>query len=155
MAQILEFLVITPFPNNFGSLENALREWQRGFGEVTSESDAATPALERARRGALDIREQAMGIQPKRNVVAQGVSAARPLAEIKKAEKATENGPGVSAKIRKAEKSSDDPNAPVPTFDPNEPLRGVDSALDTLRDHYRQLNREQQAADNAEREYNS
>lgn len=155
MAQILEFLVVAPFPNNFGSLEDALREWQRGFGKVTSESDDAAPALERARRGALDIREQAMGIQPKRNVVAQGVSAARPLAEIKKADKATENGPGVIAKIKKAEGASDNPNAPVPTFDPNEPLRGVNSALDTLRDHYRQLNREQQAADNAEREYNS
>lgn len=155
MAQILEFLVVAPFPNNFGSLEDALREWQRGFGEVTSESDAATPALEAARRGALDIREQAMGIQPKRNVVAQGVSAARPLAEIKKADKATENGPGVVAKIKKAEGASANLNAPVPRFDPNDPLRSAGGAIERLRERYRRLNREQQDADDAEREYNS
>lgn len=155
MAQILEFLVFAPFASDLGSLDDALRAWQRGFGEVTSESDAATPALKRARSGALDIREQGLAIKPKRNVVAQGVSAARPLAEIKKSIDATQNGPGVSAKIKKAEKSSDDPDAPVPSFDPNNPLRDANFEIETLIERYRRLNAEQQAADDAEREYNS
>lgn len=147
MAQILAFMDIAPFPSKLESLDKAAREWERGFGKMTDQVDNTEGAFGKGRRGAKDVAAQGEGIRPNRNQVSQAQDRARPIAEIGKTRTATDNGPGLSKKIRNAEESSQDPTAPVRGFDPNEPLRGVNPELDALEDERRRLEREAIAAD--------
>lgn len=153
MAQILAFLDIAPFPRNLESLDKAAREWERGFGKMTNKVDDSERAFASARRGARDVAAQGEGIRPSRNRVSQGIDNARPVAEIGKARAATENGPGVSKKISKAEETSENPSAHVPDFDPENPLRSLDPQLNALARERERLNRERERADGKERQW--
>lgn len=93
---------------------SVLREWDRGVARSNNEASKANVAIATARRGAVELTNDARSIGVNSNEVVRGVAAANPRAEGALAAKAAGNRAGVSRTISDAERNARDPTAPTP-----------------------------------------
>lgn len=107
-------ITIPPFAPSSSSAAGVLREWERGAGRALEEADRGDVALATARRGAVELTNDARSIEAKSGEVVRGVAAANPGAEGALASKAAGNRAGVSKTISDAERNANDPTAPTP-----------------------------------------
>lgn len=107
-------VTIPAFPASSSSLAGVLQEWNRGVARANDEASQANGALAIARRGAVELANDASAIGAKSNEVVQGVAAANPSAEGALAARAAGNRAGVSRTIAEAENNAHDPTAPTP-----------------------------------------
>ncbi len=111
---VLTPVTLAPFTASSSSAAGVLREWDRGVGRALEEADRAGSALSTARRGAVELANDARAIGAKSGEVVRGVAAANPRAEGALASKAAGNRAGVSKTISDAERNANDPTAPTP-----------------------------------------
>lgn len=107
-------VTIPPFSASSASMASVLREWDRGVARANDEASKADPAIATARRGAVELANDARSIGVNSNEVVRGVAAANPRAEGALAAKAAGNRSGVSRTISDAENNAHDPTAPTP-----------------------------------------
>lgn len=107
-------VTIPPFSESSASMASVLREWDRGVARVVDETSQADGVIAIARRGAIELRNDASSIGVNSDEVVRGVAAANPSAEGALAARAAGNRSGVSLTISDAENNASDPTAPTP-----------------------------------------
>lgn len=111
---VLTPVTILPFSPASSSAASVLREWDRAAGRALEEAERGNTALATARRGAVELANDAKSVGANSNEVVRGVAAANPRAEGSLASRAVNNRAGVSRTITDAERNANDPTAPTP-----------------------------------------
>ncbi len=91
-----------------------IQEWNRGVARANDEASKANVSIATARRGAVELANEARSIGANSAEVVRGVAAANPRSEGALAARAAAGKAGVNRAIIDAERNAGDPTAPTP-----------------------------------------
>lgn len=149
--EILPPLDIKPFAASSADTSALRRAWEREGGRAVAESDRMRPAIAAARRGGVGVAGEGRAVAVHNNDVVRGVGSSRPVDAARDAGRAVGSGPGVSSRIRDAERHAFDPRADPGTIAAGRAEGDVRPDANRISNGGRNVGRQAPAADELER----